>query len=231
MLILVAGCKEKSLSGEDAEREGAYTCSISWAHTAAWGCQVYQQDHWPTGQNLCRSRKRLEWQEAERPSQQLSSWGGRKGAPDVAKTIMIAQHARTSAPHATGCGVTGHLQRVCQNQAKGTGKQVSGRRFRKQQPDQKARQVEAEQEETRKGSLPPGYKSGSNDSESWYAKVVAAELGRTIPSLEGNDPRIRLVFSHPRGSFAFAAVADSGTTKTIIALDVARIEGLTLYTS
>ena len=126
-----------------------------------------------------------------------------------------------------GCGVKGHLQRVCQKQFKTERKLAT----RKANDQQRSRQIE---EEVSCESPPPGYDSGSEAEGGQMeaaAKVVRTEYARTIPTMSGKDPRIRLQFHHQRGTFKFEAVADSGTTRTIISHDIAKKYNVKMYKS
>ena len=98
---------------------------------------------------------------------------------------------------------------------------------------QKVRQEE-EKDKTGHESPPPGYSSDSDterDRQCLYAKEVrtSCEYARTIR--RGGDPRINLSFQHSNGQFMFVAVADTGTTKTIISRDVAKKYDIKMYST
>ena len=130
-----------------------------------------------------------------------------------------------------GCGMIGHIQRVCQSKNKKyQNKEKQGEEKRKDLAKSKrslgkARQVERENAE----DPPPGYESSSeseNGKHKEYARVSKVE--RTMHTASAEDPRITLNFQHTRGSFRFPAVADSGTTITIIAKDIAERQRMQL---
>ena len=102
-----------------------------------------------------------------------------------------------------------------------------------QQPNQqKVKQVEEALEEPSIEEPPPEYDSDSDpETVQSYAKVVKTEHARTIPMRSDKDPRIKLSFKHQNGIFEFSAIADSGTTKTIISMDIAKKQGMKLYST
>ena len=78
---------------------------------------------------------------------------------------------------------------------------------------------------------PPGYESGSeaDSKKSYGAKMVQTHQVRQMPN--NQDPRVLLSFKHQHGSFQFPAVADSGTSKTIISKEIAKKHNMKLYST
>ena len=129
-----------------------------------------------------------------------------------------------------GCGVKGHLRRLCQKSHKPQQKTQSNNT---PTAKQKVCQME-EKDNTGHESPPPGYSSDSDterDRQGSYAKAVwtSWEYARTVR--RGEDPRINLSFQHSNGEFMFEAVADTGTTKTIISRDVAKKYDIKMYST
>ena len=112
-----------------------------------------------------------------------------------------------------GCEQKGHLKRVCQvlRNKKGGNKR------------EKTRAVTEAKEEQE--DPPPKYESEEEEAE----EEVEGAIARIVKIRHIPDPHTPRVDIKVNGRFWMTACADTGTTKTIISYDIAKLYGLKLY--